>query len=563
VKLHILSDLHNERLPYQLADDIDFDVLVAAGDIDERPERLVEWLLAVGKPVILVLGNHDYWSESNRYKDPLVDFGARIRRVRELTHDTCIHLLDNDAVELGDTRFLGATFWTSYGNRNRNLLHYGWNSMNDFSFIGAQEYLADPKRRKAFIADCERYGFQHRLPSMDWEAARFHPLIAMRLHHESAWYFRTALAERGSWRRTVVVTHHAPTYDSLIESGFVKPAALNSANWHERLDIRWDDDGVFRVASYASPEDDLVRHAQDVVDLWIHGHIHHAVDFSAGGVRIVANPRGYAFSRTEHQSGDACAFDPRLVVDLETQSGYMKPLKRKIDDAHAALSETLVDIRRFGDAIAGAPSATVKTALEESFIVRLERFDSQANAIAKRVHENIHTRFVSVQDFPASKGNLPEQGPHLGMSYRDIFGTLSRQHPTDDFPAYPQVTPQSIYRLGEDFLDALAHCHELPALATRYGQRYIELAIKILGEAGIVATCAPSAGPPHVRTNLELSIDSSGIAIDTAGVEALRQTVSQAWYQEVFSGVPEALRPTRWDDPFRLVFRFPESGQAS
>jgi Icc-related predicted phosphoesterase len=83
-------------------------------------------------------------------------------------------------------------------------------------------------------------------------------------------------------RRTVVVTHHAPSHRSLSK------------------DVRTDP----LAPAYASALDDFV--AQSGADLWIHGHTHIRCDYYLGNTRVISNPRGY---KDEHTG-----FDPRCVV---------------------------------------------------------------------------------------------------------------------------------------------------------------------------------------------------------------------------------------------------------
>lgn len=104
MKLHILSDLHlgvqDMAQPATSAD-----VVILAGDIS-RPERAAPWALAFDKPVIYVIGNHEFYGSS------LPEVKAAFHRLFDGTH---VHLLDDSAVELGGVRFLGSPpgpiFW--------------------------------------------------------------------------------------------------------------------------------------------------------------------------------------------------------------------------------------------------------------------------------------------------------------------------------------------------------------------------------------------------------------------------------------------------------------------
>jgi Icc-related predicted phosphoesterase len=82
-----------------------------------------------------------------------------------------------------------------------------------------------------------------------------------------------------------VVTHHAPSPQS-VPSQF-RNDPLNPA--------------------YASNLEPFIAECGAV--LWIHGHIHHRADFTVGGTRVIANPRGYPI---EPHTG----FDPSFVVEV-------------------------------------------------------------------------------------------------------------------------------------------------------------------------------------------------------------------------------------------------------
>jgi predicted phosphodiesterase len=64
VKIQTLSDLHIEFQPFQLIE-TDADVIVLAGDIHVG-EKGVKWAIAniPNKPVIYVLGNHEYYGHA-------------------------------------------------------------------------------------------------------------------------------------------------------------------------------------------------------------------------------------------------------------------------------------------------------------------------------------------------------------------------------------------------------------------------------------------------------------------------------------------------------------------
>jgi Icc-related predicted phosphoesterase len=68
---------------------------------------------------------------------------------------------------------------------------------------------------------------------------------------------------------TIIVTHHAPSLLSLPP--------------HRREN---------KIScAYASHLDAFIKKHQPF--LWIHGHIHHSIDYYIGSTRVLSNPQGY------------------------------------------------------------------------------------------------------------------------------------------------------------------------------------------------------------------------------------------------------------------------------
>jgi len=63
MKVLILSDLHLEFAPFEPVPDLEFDVVVLAGDIHSPAKRAIQWAADRfhGKPVTYLLGNHEYY----------------------------------------------------------------------------------------------------------------------------------------------------------------------------------------------------------------------------------------------------------------------------------------------------------------------------------------------------------------------------------------------------------------------------------------------------------------------------------------------------------------------
>ena len=250
MKLQVLSDVHNEFSVLTLPK-TDADVIILAGDIDVKL-RAIPWALEFNKPVIYVAGNHEF-------------YGMQVEEVKTKLHalsqNTNIHFLDDEEVVIGGVRFLGGTLWTDFklfGNPEIASLNAQF-GMSDFRVI--------------------RIGSQYR---------KFLPMDAFALHNKTVSFLTQKLNEPFDGK-TVIVTHHAPSLQS-VESGYL----------HHPL-----------TPAYASNLEHLMN---DSVSLWIHGHMHHCVDYTINGTRVISNPRGYQEPRQAYPENRG--FNPEFVVEL-------------------------------------------------------------------------------------------------------------------------------------------------------------------------------------------------------------------------------------------------------
>ncbi len=274
LKLHIVSDVHLEfgKWPRALSlSAIDCDVHIFAGDIGVGLSGLRWALERCTRPVVTVMGNHEFYGR--RTVDRLW------REARALVAGTHVHLLENEAVTIGDVRFVGASLWTDFGLngylRQDQMMRDASDLMNDYARI--------------------RVGRQGRR----W--VPLSPRTTLLWHERSVAFLDAVLpAERVGAAAdpaavaTVVVTHHAPSARSL---GKGPPFSATET-------------------AYASGLEDLIVRA----DLWVHGHTHvrcdYLVDDGRGhATRVVSNPRGYVGIEPVR------AFDPRWVIDAPLPRG--------------------------------------------------------------------------------------------------------------------------------------------------------------------------------------------------------------------------------------------------
>jgi Icc-related predicted phosphoesterase len=256
MRLQILSDLHVDagglhRL--QLAPAVD--VVIVAGDVCAGTEagfQVLRQHVPATTPIIVVLGNHEFYGAG---------YAKELAHARALAPTRNIYALENDAVTIGNVRFVGATLWTDYelfGADNRDdCMRTAAMGLNDHRLIGLSTG-----------------GFSDR---------RFQPLDARALHQHSRAYLDQTLATPHAGP-TVVVTHHAPHGHSV------------AAQYRNSL----------LTAAFVSDLSELIEARQP--HLWVHGHTHTSFDYRVGNTRIICNPAGYGAENP--------AFNPALIVEV-------------------------------------------------------------------------------------------------------------------------------------------------------------------------------------------------------------------------------------------------------
>ncbi|MBY3441602.1 metallophosphoesterase [Rhizobium laguerreae] len=266
----IISDLHYSPMEAIVGAPLripDADICICAGDISENVSMSIAYLrrdIERHMPVILVLGNHDYYNSS-------IDLA--LEKARREIEGTRINLLENQCIEMAGCRFVGATLWTDFAvsiggdehvpPEERRAIAFGLvpSLMADFSCI----YRSDARR------PCEN------------------GLITvqeiLKRHIASRSYIDQELSKPFDGR-TIVVTHHAPRTES--------------------FDARFY--GHVTNAAFGSDLSDLIARRRPSV--WMHGHIHKFRDYMADKTRVICNPRGYGSER------ETSGFRSGFVIDL-------------------------------------------------------------------------------------------------------------------------------------------------------------------------------------------------------------------------------------------------------
>jgi Icc-related predicted phosphoesterase len=253
MKLNILSDLHLGFGAFDRPEN-DADVVVLAGDIT-RPREAASWALRFNKPVLYVLGNHEFYGSS-------IDGAAD--ELKQLCADTHVHVLDNSEVVIGSVRFLGTTLWTDFG-----------------LFGDGEKKLAAAAEAQRLIRDFSR------IRASEATDALFTPADSALLFKRQADWLEARLRVPHPGP-TVVITHHAPSKRSI----------------HPRFA-----DSLLNACFVSDAERYLDG---DRVQLWIHGHLHDSFDYVANGTRVVCNPRGYSKGGVDENPH----FDPNMMIEV-------------------------------------------------------------------------------------------------------------------------------------------------------------------------------------------------------------------------------------------------------
>lgn len=270
MKAWIISDIHTvpfDQLWTQVVKVPDADICICAGDI-------ISGLLTAGldylltqiapvMPVVLTLGNHEYFGLTP---------DQTIARAREKLVGSQVHLLENDTVEIGGVKFIGATLWTDFE------IATGADDENDPAEVRLEKARREIKQHAIDF-------FQIR---SDRRPGEFVDVDELRDRHIVSRDFIARELEATAYNQpSVVLTHHAPLTESL----------------------DWRFDGDLSNAAYASDLSGIIRAYKP--KFWVHGHIHRNREYWFDHTRIICNPRG--FSDGERMGN---GFNPELVIDL-------------------------------------------------------------------------------------------------------------------------------------------------------------------------------------------------------------------------------------------------------
>lgn len=244
----LFSDIHLEHggdVEYAQYTQYSSDMLILAGDIccakhikrDGYGKVYRDFFKIMGDNhahVLYVLGNHEHYG--------CLDLTQTADRIRPYLPNN-VHLLDNQSVFINGVNYVGSTLWTDYNNREPLTMWNANQKMTDFKKIRLRGERAFPED---FVLEFDK-------------SVRF------------------IKSEVSKGLDTVVITHHAPSFQSV----------------HPQYKRDYNTNGA-----YASCLDNLILEYPNI-KTWCHGHMHNSCDYLLGSTRVICNPRGYPMWKNE------------------------------------------------------------------------------------------------------------------------------------------------------------------------------------------------------------------------------------------------------------------------
>ena len=249
----LLSDVHlevgHEPITFPPADCLllagDIVPLSDVYDIIDSPYKILsarirdffETVSKTYETVLWIPGNHEFYGGNIAT--------AVIRAQKWLDQENLNNILLGNKISgmVGDVRVIGATLWTDY------------NKQDPVAMFDASRNMSDFREIENSISGC---------------SVMLSPAQVYDIHVDHNQFITSELIRAQSdGVPAVVMTHHAPSTLS------------NQAYPHSNLTYAYCNTGVDHLFDYPG------------LRVWVHGHLHNAVDYPIHETRILSAPRGY------------------------------------------------------------------------------------------------------------------------------------------------------------------------------------------------------------------------------------------------------------------------------
>lgn len=260
MKFQILSDIHDEfnddfnsyiktQLKYAKPD-----ALILAGDI-VTPRSMYK-LKSLEVPVYFVLGNHEYYNG---------DWDNSLQEYREYFKGSNIHVLENETAIVTPS---------NYSEKHNQIRIIGASLWTDFiapTIVGKQHHGA------GCVRGMSDFTLIRGITVQKWEE-----------RHKNSLNFIMKSLLIPHYGPTIVVTHHAPSFQSS------HPAYINSPI----------SGGFCSELSF-----EIMGLQEKQPKYWVHGHCHESFRYNIADTEVICNPRGYPHELNKD-------FNPNLIIEL-------------------------------------------------------------------------------------------------------------------------------------------------------------------------------------------------------------------------------------------------------
>lgn len=373
--VHLESYLPNERalLLKELNDKIELlhqdnfkTIIILAGDIGEGLMGL-EFAKKINSEVIYVAGNHEFYNH---------DYYEVIEKLTSKAKGSNVHFLNNNQINLYGINFIGTPLFTSYGE-DETIMAYAQGFMNDYSKIKAAKWYS-----KENAAQIKKFTSQLKGNSIltDIDSNPFNPYIAKSIFDESIKFINQALSNVDKKDFNVLVTHHAPFYDSMhYTNGFNVNDADPSVFFKDKAelkdfflndcqnDIVPKNENILHVNCYASDISKYINQEYlSKVTLFVHGHIHHSLNYITNHKGItVTNPKGYKWQNRQFFFTEILA-DKNFYHSIFLKASIelcetIKDFFLQVFTNHLHKKDTTEPIRKCNQYISRATSSTINS----------------------------------------------------------------------------------------------------------------------------------------------------------------------------------------------------------
>jgi predicted phosphohydrolase len=250
MKINLVSDLHIDFDPKDVTDKYKDEILILAGDLCESRKwrsltSFLEYHSSLYKEVIYVPGNHEYYTSSIEKTN--IELEAISSKIPNL------HFLNNSKVIIDDVVYIGSTLWSDFENDNPISKMQVEKGLYDYSLI---DYKGKPISTDDVLSI-----FKINVFYLEYE---------LKKHKED---------------KVVVITHHAPSYQSI----------------HPKYNSHGLNGGFASDLNWLIESNPQIRY-------WFHGHTHTSFNYLIGETRIVCNPKGYGKENSE--------YNPNLTLEI-------------------------------------------------------------------------------------------------------------------------------------------------------------------------------------------------------------------------------------------------------